>query len=296
MITILKLAFRWEMHWVTHACQEQEISFLAMEIMETIRGFHKVERERVQRIGAHLICHQGIGEHHLPSFTLITSKSSNNPLNVFLCNCMKSSDGLHDDMKDGDPLLLAGLGGYMHLLWKQVWIYCNPLSEKHHVAAENRASFQTLSVMYCQKQNSSFAHYLHGEELDFLVIDCDSGNFWLPCFHKISLTHVSCFIIVNVILLCRAICICQPPWDGQRRRWEDNLAMGRRSTRWWTDCCTFLSFAIQERSLKKNRRSPSRPAWRGSWVSVAERARTVWWVNKNILEAATLKHISYQNI
>ena len=83
-----------------------------MKIMETIRGFHKVER--VQRIGAHLICHQGIGEHHLPSFTLITSKNSNNPLNVFLCNCMKSSDGLHDNKKEGDPLLLAGLG-YMHL-------------------------------------------------------------------------------------------------------------------------------------------------------------------------------------
>ena len=87
------------MQGVTHACQEQEISFLAMEIMETIRGFHKVERERVQRIGAHLICHQGIREHHLLSYALITSKSSNNPLNVFLCNCIKSSDGLHDDKK-----------------------------------------------------------------------------------------------------------------------------------------------------------------------------------------------------
>ena len=72
------------MQGVTHACQEQEISFLAMEIMETIREFHKVEKERVQRIGAHLICHQGIGEHHLLSFALITSKSSKNPLNVFL--------------------------------------------------------------------------------------------------------------------------------------------------------------------------------------------------------------------
>ena len=50
------------MQVVTHACQEQEISFLAMEIMETIRGFHKVERERVQRIGAHLTRHQGIRE------------------------------------------------------------------------------------------------------------------------------------------------------------------------------------------------------------------------------------------
>ena len=88
------------MQGVTHACQEQEISFLAMEIMVTIIEFHKVEREGVQRIGAYyLICHQGIGEHHLLSFALIMSKSSNNPLNVFLCNCMKSSDGLHDDKK-----------------------------------------------------------------------------------------------------------------------------------------------------------------------------------------------------
>ena len=46
----------------THACQELEISFLTMDIMETIRGFHKVERERVQRIGAHLTRHQGIRE------------------------------------------------------------------------------------------------------------------------------------------------------------------------------------------------------------------------------------------
>ena len=42
------------------ACQEQEISFLAMEIMKAIREFHKVEKERVQRIGAHLTRHQGI--------------------------------------------------------------------------------------------------------------------------------------------------------------------------------------------------------------------------------------------
>ena len=28
---------------------------------------------------------------------------------------MKSSDGLHDDKKEGDPLILAGIGGYMHL-------------------------------------------------------------------------------------------------------------------------------------------------------------------------------------
>ena len=28
---------------------------------------------------------------------------------------MKSSDGLHDDKKEGDPLVLAGLGGHMHL-------------------------------------------------------------------------------------------------------------------------------------------------------------------------------------
>ena len=53
------------MQGVTNACQEQDISLLTMEIMETITGSHKVERERVQRIGAHLICHQGIGEHHL---------------------------------------------------------------------------------------------------------------------------------------------------------------------------------------------------------------------------------------
>ena len=33
------------MQGVTHVCQEQEISFLAMEIMETIRGFHKVEKK-----------------------------------------------------------------------------------------------------------------------------------------------------------------------------------------------------------------------------------------------------------
>ena len=46
----------------THACQEQEISFLAMEIMKTIREFHKVEKEGVQRIGAHLTRHQGIIE------------------------------------------------------------------------------------------------------------------------------------------------------------------------------------------------------------------------------------------
>ena len=50
------------MQGVTHACQEQEISFLAMEIMKTIRGCHKVERKRVQRIGAHLTRHQGIRE------------------------------------------------------------------------------------------------------------------------------------------------------------------------------------------------------------------------------------------
>ena len=50
------------MQGVTHACQEQEISFLAMEIMETIREFHKVEKERVQRIGAHLTRHQDIRE------------------------------------------------------------------------------------------------------------------------------------------------------------------------------------------------------------------------------------------
>ena len=50
------------MQGVTHACQEQEISFPALEIMESIRGFHKVERERVQRIGAHLTRHQGIRE------------------------------------------------------------------------------------------------------------------------------------------------------------------------------------------------------------------------------------------
>ena len=45
-----------------HVCQEQEISFLAMEIMETIREFHKVEKEGVQRISAHLTRHQGIRE------------------------------------------------------------------------------------------------------------------------------------------------------------------------------------------------------------------------------------------
>ena len=50
------------MQGVTHACQEQEISFLAMEIMETIREFHKVEKEGVQRISAHLTRHQGIRE------------------------------------------------------------------------------------------------------------------------------------------------------------------------------------------------------------------------------------------
>ena len=140
------------------------------------------------------------------------------------------------------------------------------------------SKLQVLCI--CQKQNSSSAHYLHGEELDFLVIDCDSGNFWLPCFHKILLTRVSCFIIVNVMLLCRAIRICQPPWDGPRPRWEDNLAMGRRSTRWWTDCCIFLSYSIQEKWFKRSKGPPSRPAWRGSWVSVPERARIVWWVNK----------------
>ena len=46
------------MQGVTHACQEQEISFL----MEIIREFHKVEKEGVQRIGAHLTRHQGIRE------------------------------------------------------------------------------------------------------------------------------------------------------------------------------------------------------------------------------------------
>ena len=50
------------MHGVTHVRREQEISFLAMEIMETIRGFHKVEKEGVQRIGAQLTRHQGIRE------------------------------------------------------------------------------------------------------------------------------------------------------------------------------------------------------------------------------------------
>ena len=44
------------------ACQEQEISFLAMEIMKAIREFHKVEKERVQRIVSHLTRHQGIRE------------------------------------------------------------------------------------------------------------------------------------------------------------------------------------------------------------------------------------------
>ena len=28
---------------------------------------------------------------------------------------MKSSDGLHDDKQEGDPLLLTALGGFMHL-------------------------------------------------------------------------------------------------------------------------------------------------------------------------------------
>ena len=72
------------------------------------------------------------------SIALITSKSSNNPLNVFLCNCMKSSDGLHDDKKEGDPLLLAGLGGYVHLPSENKFEYIVILyliSEKHHVAA-----------------------------------------------------------------------------------------------------------------------------------------------------------------
>ena len=46
------------MQGVTHAYQEQEISLLAMEIMETIR----VEKEGVQRIDAHLTRHQGIRE------------------------------------------------------------------------------------------------------------------------------------------------------------------------------------------------------------------------------------------
>ena len=62
MIAILKPSFRWEIQGVNFACQEQEISFLAMEIMETIREFHKVEKERVQRIGAHLTRHQDIRE------------------------------------------------------------------------------------------------------------------------------------------------------------------------------------------------------------------------------------------
>ena len=50
------------MQGVTNACQEQDISLLTMEIMETITGSHKVERERVQRIGADLTRHQGIRE------------------------------------------------------------------------------------------------------------------------------------------------------------------------------------------------------------------------------------------
>ena len=82
----------------------------------------KKKEFRRQRIGDHLTRHQGIieqflqlNDHHMLSFALITSKSSNNPLNVFLCNCKKSSDGLYDDKKEGDPLLLAGLGGYMQL-------------------------------------------------------------------------------------------------------------------------------------------------------------------------------------
>ena len=45
------------MQGVTHACQEQEISFLAVKIMETIS-----EKEGVQRIGAQLTRHQGIRE------------------------------------------------------------------------------------------------------------------------------------------------------------------------------------------------------------------------------------------
>ena len=101
-------------------------------------------------------------------------------------------------------------------------------------------------------------------------------------------------------MLCRAIRICQPTWDGPRLRWEDNLATARRSTRWWTGCCTFLSFSIQETSLKRSRRSPSRHAWRGSWVSVAERARTVWWVNKTkdlcVFKSCSSLNTSNQNI
>ena len=50
------------MQGVTFACQEQEISFLAMEIRDPIREFHEVEKEGVQRIGAHLTRHQGIRE------------------------------------------------------------------------------------------------------------------------------------------------------------------------------------------------------------------------------------------
>ena len=106
------------------------------------------------------------------------SKSSNNPLNVFLCNCMKSSDGLHDDKKEGDPLLLAGLGGYMHLPSENKFEYIVILYLRNITSPPRTGHYSKLQVLcICQKQNSSSAHYLHGEELDFLVIDCDSGNF-----------------------------------------------------------------------------------------------------------------------
>ena len=103
------------MQGVTHACQEQEISFLAMEIMETTRGFHKDERERVQRIAA-LTRYQGIGEQVVFSVALMTNKMSTNPLNSFSFDFMKSSDGLHDlHGEEGYPLLLARMGDSLHL-------------------------------------------------------------------------------------------------------------------------------------------------------------------------------------
>ena len=81
--------------------------------------------------------------HHLFSDALMTSKMSTNPLNSFFFDFMKFSDGLHDlHGEEGDLLLLARMGDYLHLPSESWLQYCNHLSEKHHAPAFQK--FQQL--------------------------------------------------------------------------------------------------------------------------------------------------------
>ena len=132
---IFKLVFRWEVHIATKACQEQGISFLLV-VMETIRGLHTFAKEHSQGIVAALTRYQGKGEQVVFSEALMTNKMSTNPLNSYSFDFMKTSDGLHDlHGEQGDLLLLAHMGDYLHLPSESWLQYCYHLSEKHHAAA-----------------------------------------------------------------------------------------------------------------------------------------------------------------